>query len=312
MGSNERKGRTGMTRAAEIDVSLRQLLPQMRGPIADAIVFLLANQNEIPVRSMRELAKRAKVAPVTLVRLAQRLGFEGFDDFRGVFVDAYMVGRGRNLEQATEIVSLGKAEGALGFAARFAEREIEAQRQAVGHLSEEALGAAVAALVAARRVFVVGRRPFFAAAFGFAYSLRKARPDVQLLDTGGGYGIEFDRAGEKDVLVAFTSYPYSRITLGLAEAAQAEGGAVIAVTDSENAPIARLAQHRFITLNKSYAFPDSTAGAQLIGNILVSLTVSQLGAQALERIRTNELEIEASGEYVVGNAGRAKRRGGKG
>src|SRR5262249_37302842 len=154
-----------------------------------------ANRDEIPVRSMRELAKRAKVAPVTLVRLAQRLGFEGFDDFRQVFVDAYMAGRGRNLEQATEIVTLGEKEGTRGFAARFAELEIEAQRRAIGHLTEASLRAAVEALVEAERIFVIGRRPYFAAAYGVAYALGKARPEVHLLDTGGGLALEFDPAG---------------------------------------------------------------------------------------------------------------------
>jgi DNA-binding MurR/RpiR family transcriptional regulator len=294
--------------AADIDTRLRRLLPEMRGPVANAITFLLANRDEIPVRSMRELAKRAKVAPVTLVRLAQRLGFEGFEDFRKVFVDAYMAHRGRNLEQAAEIVTLAQKEGALGFAARFAEREIEAQRRAIGELSEKALIGAAEALMQAERVFVVGRRPFFAAAYAFAYALGKARLQVHLLDTGGGLGLEPEISGAGDVLLAFTSHPYSRITLGLAEAAHTHGATVIAITDSERAPIARCAKHVFVTINKSYAFPDSTVGAQLIGNVLVGLTVSRLGAAALDRIRANEGQIERSGEYVAGQPPRGRRR----
>src|SRR5262245_40122199 len=117
---------------AGIDAKLRQLMPKARGPMAEVIRFILANRDEVPVRPMRELAKRAGVAPINLVRLAQRLGFSGFDDFREVYVDAFINGQGgRNLGRAVQLVSLGRAEGALGFAAKFAEREIEALRRAV-------------------------------------------------------------------------------------------------------------------------------------------------------------------------------------
>jgi hypothetical protein len=50
---------------------------------------------------------------------------------------------------------------------------------------------------------------------------------------------------------------------------------------------------------KSYAFPDSTFGACLIGNILVPLAVSELGKEGLERIQRNEDDILHSGEYVI-------------
>jgi DNA-binding MurR/RpiR family transcriptional regulator len=291
-----------------LDAKLRHLMPQAGGPIAEAIRFILAHKDEVPVRSMRELAKRANVAPVTLVRLAQRLGFDGFDDFREVYVQAFINGEGRNSGQAAQLVSLARAEGALGFAAKFAEREFEAQRQAVADLNEKALNAAVEALAGAQRVFVIGRRPYFAAAYGFAYALRKAKTDVHLLDTGGGLALELDSPTAKDVLVAFTAYPYSRITLGLAQTARSGRATIIAVTDSENAPIAHLADHVFLALVRSYAFPDSISGAQLVGNILVALTVSKLGPPALERIRRNETEIEESREYVArGSAGKRRR-----
>ncbi|MGZ5923893.1 MAG: MurR/RpiR family transcriptional regulator [Rhizomicrobium sp.] len=291
----------------EIDAKLRQLMPKVRGPIAEAIHFILANKDEIPVRSMRELAKRANVAPVTLVRLAQRLGFEGFDDFREVYVEAFINRHGRNLGQAAQLVSLAKAEGALGFAAKFAERELEVQRRTVAELKEKDLQGVVQALTDAERVFVIGRRPYFAAAYGFAYSLRKAKTGTYLLDTGGGLSLELDGLSSKDVFLGFTSYPYSRITLDLAQKARSQGATVVAVTDSENAPIAHLADFVLLTQIHGYAFPDSISGAQLIANILVALTVSKLGPEALDRIGRNELEIKETGEYVVEHRARKPR-----
>ena len=94
------------------------------------------------------------------------------------------------------------------------------------------------------------------------------------------------------------------ITLAVARNAQRHGASIIAITDSENAPLAELADHVFLTGVKSYAFPDSISGACLIGNILVALTVSAYGQDGLKRIQENELEILNSGEYVT--AGKQK------
>jgi DNA-binding MurR/RpiR family transcriptional regulator len=284
---------------SDIEARLRQLMPETRGPTADAIQFLIVHQDEIPFRSMRELAKRAEVPPVTLVRLAQSLGFKGFEDFRGVFVSAKINDQGRNQGRAAELVSLGEKEGALGFAVEFAEREFEVQRATIAGLKEVELRAAVQAIVEAERVFVIGRRPFFAVAYSLYYSLRKVKPDTQLLDSGGGSGLEFGAMRGKDVVVAFSTYPYSRVTLGVAQNASKRGARIIAITDSENAPIALVADHVFLTTVRSYAFPDSIAGAYLIGNLLVALAVSTLGSEALEQIQRNEDDIRESGEYVA-------------
>lgn len=290
----------------DIEVRLRQLMPTVRGAASRAIQFMIAERDEVPFRSMRELAKRAGVPPVTLVRIAQRLGFAGFEQFQEVYVDALVKGEGRNRGRAAELVSLAQKKGSLGFAAQFAERELELQRSTIGALTERQLDAAVKSIVAAERVAVMGRRPFYAVAFSLAYSLRKIKPGTQLLDSGGGASLEVAGIGRKDVFIGFTSHPYSRITLGVARNARRQGASIIAITDSENAPLAHIADHLFLTSVKSHAFPDSIAGACLIGNILVALAVSALGDAGLERIQRNELDILESGEFVIE---RARKRG---
>jgi DNA-binding MurR/RpiR family transcriptional regulator len=288
----------------DIEVRLREMLPTLQGAASRAVQFMIAQRDEVPFRSMRELAKRAGVPPVTLVRIAQRLGFAGFEEFREVYVDAFRSGEARNRGRAAELVSLAKRKDSLGFAAQFAEREFELQREVIAGLTQPRLNAAVRAIVDAERVAVMGRRPFYAAAYSLFYSLRKVKPGVLLLDSGGGAGLEVDGLAKKDVFIGFSSYPYSRITLDVARNAQRHGASVIAITDSENAPLADLADHIFLTGVKSYAFPDSISGACLIGNILVALTVSAYGQDGLKRIQENELEILNSGEYV--GAGKRK------
>jgi DNA-binding MurR/RpiR family transcriptional regulator len=282
----------------DLEAELRALLPSMKGQAAKAVRFVLAHGDEVAVRSMRELAKDAGVAPVNLVRIAQKLGFEGFEEFRTAYVEALMARAGRNRGQASRLISLGKMEGIVGFAHKLVDAEAEIQRQTLANLSEPQLKAAIKDLVAAERVFVAGRRSLYAAASSFTYSLAKAKPGTFLLDTGGGVNVELDGLSARDVFVGFSFHPYSRITASLAERARSQGAKVIAVTDSPDSPLGRSAHHVFITLIHGYGFPDSIAGALTIGNIMVGLTVSQMGPAALERISANEAQIRSSGELM--------------
>lgn len=284
---------------SDIEAEMRKLLPSLKGPACRAVQYMMAERDEVPFRSMRELAKRAGVPPVTLVRIAQKLGFAGFEQFREIYVDALVNRAGRNRSSAIELVSLARKKGSLGFAAQFAERELELQRATVAGLEERKLKAAVEAIAEADRIAVMGRRTFYAAAYSLAYSLRKVKPGAQLLDTGGGAGLELDGHGQSDVFIGFSSHPYSRATLGVARNAKAQGAQIIAITDSENAPIAEHADHVFLTQMKGFAFPDSISGACLIANILVALTVSALGGEAIERIQRNERQILETGEYLA-------------
>ncbi len=288
-----------MPTRTQVEEKLRKLLPAVRGATSRGVQFMIAQAEEVPVRSMRELAKRAEVPPVTLVRIAQRLGFAGFEQLQEVYVEALVNGQTSNHERAAELVALGQKKGMLGFAAQFAEREVALQRQAISRLSERRLREAVNAIVKAGQIVVMGRRPFFAAAYSVAYSLNKVKPGTLLLNSGGGAGLEVNGLTPGDVFIGFSAYPYSRMTLGVARNAARQGAVVIAITDSENAPLAGVARHQFVIDVKSYAFPDSTFGACLIGNILVALAVSALGKEGLERIQRNEDDILQSGEYVI-------------
>jgi DNA-binding MurR/RpiR family transcriptional regulator len=283
----------------ELETTLRELLPAASGQAAKAIRFILANRDQIPLRSMRELAKRAGIAPVAFVRIAQRAGYPGFEELREIYADAVTSQSQRNRSQATRLMSLARQEGSLGFAARFVERELEIQQQTLAGLTEAQLTAAVGDIVAAERVFVAGRRPLFPAAFAFAYALRKVKSGTELLDTGGGMATELGGLSPKDAFVGFSFHPYSRITLSFAEQAAAQQATIIAITDSPAAPIAKLARHVFITSVQGYAFPDSISGAQMIGSILVGLAVSTLGSAGLERISENEAQIKRTGEMMA-------------
>ena len=64
-----------------IDQSFEALSPELQR----AARWLRQNPAALALQSMRSTAREAGVAPATMTRLAQRLGFGGFEDLREPF-----------------------------------------------------------------------------------------------------------------------------------------------------------------------------------------------------------------------------------
>ena len=50
--------------------------------------FIMDQPSEVALLSMREQARKAGVPPATMTRLAQRLGFSGYQDLKDAYVEA--------------------------------------------------------------------------------------------------------------------------------------------------------------------------------------------------------------------------------
>lgn len=301
-----------MTRQST-DEKLRHAMKQLGEGMATAARYILAHPEDVAVYSMRELARRAEVPPVTFVRLANRIGLAGYNELREHYVGAVLSKaddfKTRNALSAQSIIADAKSgSSAAAFAKSFFAREQELLRDTLAGLSESSLIEASTLLAIARRVYIVGRRTSFPAAFALAYALSKARPGVKLLDNSGGTPESgLDEPDSHDVLVAITFAPFGRVTVSLAEQAAKTGARIIAISDTSAVPLHALAGNLlFITPSLSRAFPESVSSALALANLLAALTIARLGEPARERIRRNEQYLIESGEFMI--AGRRSQR----
>jgi DNA-binding MurR/RpiR family transcriptional regulator len=296
---------------------IKTVCVDLSGQTIEAAHYVINNADEIPFYSMREIARRANVQPVNLVRLAQRLGLKGYGDLRQQFIDTTPERHQRDrqslhrneLSARTLITEMGKRSGLTVFVDSFFATEQAVVEQARMHLSEERLESAVDLLARAPKVYVVGRRTAFTPAYTLAYTLRKARPNIVLLDTPGGAPEgALDDIRPDDAFVAVTFAPFNRLVHGLTERASLSGAQIIAITDSFAAPISKFAGPlHFVAQSSGRAFPESTLGAIAIANILAALTIGRLGEVAQRRIRDNERFLVNSGEYLLSSGTRSSR-----
>ncbi|MBB4264140.1 MurR/RpiR family transcriptional regulator [Bradyrhizobium sp. CIR3A] len=287
---------------------IKEICVDLSGQAVEAAHYLINNPDEAAFHSMREIARRANVPPVSLVRLAQRMGLPGYGELRQRFIDTMRdrqqrdrLSPTRNEQTARALIhKVGEGTRLDDFVESFFAAELDVVRRARAHLSEERLTEAVDLLAAAPRVFVCGRRTSFTPAYTLAYALRKARPNIILLDSPGGAVesvLEDLEAG--DAFVAVTFAPFNRLVHQLAEKASRSGARIISITDSFAAPMSELEGLHFVAQSSGQAFPESTLGAIAIAHLLAALAIGRLGEPAQARIRENERFLHGSGEYLL-------------
>lgn len=276
--------------------AIKSRYPAMSRQLQIGARFLLERPEEVATASMRAVAGRAGVTPVTLVRLARALGFAEWRALRRPFVERLRPRAAPFSAKAEDLVKR-RSPAALvreAFAAHAANLAATESLNAPGELV-----AAAALLAKARRVRVAGFRSCHALAAGFVYVYRLFRPDVVLVG-GAGLGLELELRGlgAGDAVLVLGFAPYSRESALVAEAARRAGARRVAVVDSEVAPLALGAESvlRFAHAGPSF-FPSIAAAAALL-EALLAVLLARGGRPALDRLRAAERELETLGAYL--------------
>ena len=288
---------------------LKSACTNLTGQMVDAAHYLILNAEEVPFHSMREVARRAGVQPVSLVRLAQKLGYDGYGPLRERFIDTIpqRTQRDRQSTSRNELSALnlmaeiGPNNSLADFIRSYFAAETAIVEHTCEHISEESVNAAAELLAHAKKIYVLGRRTAFPPAFTISYALHKARPNVIMVDApGGAPESTLDDILPGDAVVAVTFAPFNRLVHRLAKKAALSGAKVIAITDSFAAPIGEVAgSMHFVAQSSGRAFPESALGAIAVANLLAALTINKLGKAAQDRIRENERYLVSSGEYLL-------------
>ncbi|WEY40797.1 MurR/RpiR family transcriptional regulator [Paraburkholderia sp. SUR17] len=257
--------------------------------------FLLDHPDEVAVLSMRKVADRAQVQPASLVRLAQQLGFPGWNEMRELFV-ARVRTRPEPLTNRARSLVAGNAKQSLAHDLLIAQQH---NLDVTAAQNERTLIEAARILRRARHVHVAGYRSCYAVAFGLVYGYRFFRSSVSLL-TGEAGTLDMQlRAIDRDSATVVISFaPYSVEAVRVAETALEKGSKLVAITDSAVSPIALNADKLLIFSHESPSFFPSLVAATAIAESLVAHLLALEGAGAVEQLEQAERSLHAKGDYV--------------
>jgi DNA-binding MurR/RpiR family transcriptional regulator len=266
--------------------------------------WLVDHPSDVALLSMREQSRAAGVSAPTMVRLARALGFADYAALRRPFRDAIVAGNadvaapGRFGRRASALQSAPAAARIGRLAREIVDTQLDDVRSVVSLNPPERIDAAVRAIAAARRVGFLGVRSSFAIAFYFRYGYNLIATNGVLFDGLGGFLLDQAEALERgDALVAISQSPYSAPTVLAIEAAKARGVSLVAITDSELSPLARLAHHSLLLRTESLSFFPSMSAPLALVEVLLAGLAARGGRKVLRRLAEVEARLVASQAY---------------
>jgi len=297
-----RRDKTRSPRAdAPLHAEMLAAFDRMPKQLQAAARWALDHPQDVALLTVREQAKRAGVVAATMTRLAQRLGFDGYDAVRAIYAE--------NLRRRATSVFSPKAEALVARRRRTGEASlahdlIEALVHQMAGLAGPAalaqLAAAVEVLARARRIHVLGQRSCYPVAFHFAYVFGLAGGRVRLLDSPGGTGSDALRDARKgDALLAISVKPYTRTTVEVTRYAVRRGVAVVAITDSAVSPLAQQARAIILVPTESPSFFHTMTPAFAVVEALAALLAAAGGEAALTAVREIEEQMTALSTHVL-------------
>lgn len=236
------------------------------------------------MQSVTKLAELACVSTPTVIRMARKLGFEGFPELQNALRD----------EVADRIKAPALKRDARGGDGHVVHRFADAL---IGNLTRslERLDTAtfdeVAELLAdtSRHAYFLGGRITGATAAYFHNHMQIIRTGVTLLDQGPSvwphYLLDM---GERSVLVLFDIRRYEKDLLRLAELAQRRGATIVLFTDQWGSPISQVARHVFHLQVEAPSNWDSTTAILAVVEALIAEVQAKRWDESRERL--DELE----------------------
>lgn len=269
--------------------------PDMSAQFQVGARYLMDYPAEVPMASMRQIAEQAGVQPATLVRLAQALGYDGWNALKSVFIQSLRQAPKRYADQARQVIRSKNHRQVLSNAVATQLNNMRLLEE----LNGDRLAAAVELLSKARHVHVAGFRASFGPAFTLQYLYRLFRSSVSMLrGDAGSLEMELRAIRKGDVLAIIGFSPYSNESLRVLRAARQSGAGVVALCDSIVAPIALDADCVLVFSTESPSFFPSSAAAVALVEVLVEQLLAKAGKQAVKGIEIAEDQLHQTGAYL--------------
>jgi DNA-binding MurR/RpiR family transcriptional regulator len=240
---------------------------------------VLAEPELVAFGTVADLAGAASAGAATVVRLATKVGYDGFTDLQQA-VRFELAGR---LRPAAERIREPAADDPVAQHLHLERNNVE---KTLGDVDAGALGEAVSLLAdAGRSVLVLSGEASTGVAYQLRHDLGSLRPHVDVL---AGNQVRVLRrlamATTGDVLVVIDLRRYDRWVVETAREAKELGLVVVAISDSRLSPIAAVATASFVVAAAGAGPFDSHVGTLALGNLLVTSVAARLRGDAVHRL----------------------------
>lgn len=278
----------------QITAHFDELSPELQR----AAAFVLENEQELIILSMRAFAQKAEVKPATLLRLSQSLGYQGWNALKDDFIILNGLREtNKYTSKAKEILNHSVTQTSNIVYDEFFQSQIK-NLVSTQEKNKDSFSKVVDTIDQSKNIYICGFRGSFPIAWSIFYVYKLFKKNITLID-GLAINLEMhmrDFSSEDTVLIVGFQ-PYSRETISILETAYEAGCQIVAITDSLISPLSKksVATLLFSTDGPSF-FPSISSGMSISENLLSAL-LAKHGQQAVDKVEFNENFLIKSGAY---------------
>lgn len=236
--------------------------------IANAV---LNDYDKVAYLTASRLGDMVGVSESTVVRFADKLGFEGYSQFQLAVQELVRIKLTPN--QRIEITKQRIGRGDVIDNAM--ESDINKIKYTLEHLDRRSFSEAVDAILSAKNIYITGARSSEPLARLLSYNLSLIFDNVKLVVPTSSAEVfeQMYSVSEDDVVIAFSFPRYSSKMINGVRFARNKDAKVIVFTDSEVSPIAEFANCVLIAQSDMASFMDSlVAPLSIINAIVIEIT----------------------------------------
>ena len=242
--------------------------------------FILESYDKAAFMTASRLGKRVGVSESTVVRFAAELGYDGYPDMQKSLQKMIR----NRLTSVQRIEVTNDRLGDQDLLSMVLQSDIEKIRQTLEELDRDAFDRAVDAIVAARKIYIIGVRSSAALASFLYFYCNLIFENVALVSANTSSEIfeSLLRVGPGDVVIGVSFPRYSSRTVKAMHYSRERGATVIAITDSEASPMAEAAHITLKARSDMASFVDSLAAPLSLVTALI-VAVSRKRSQDVAR-----------------------------
>lgn len=236
--------------------------------------FILEHYDKAAFMTASRLGVTVGVSESTVVRFATELGYDGYPHLQRALQE--MIRNKLTSVQRMEVA--GDRMGGRDVLQTVLHADTDMIRVTLDEIDRDAFQGAVDALMGAKRIYILGVRSSSALASFLGFYFNLLFENVTLVHTNSVSEIfeQVLRIGPGDVLFGISFPRYSKRTLSAMKYARDRGARVIALTDSQLSPLARVADHVLLARSDMASFVDSlVAPLSVINALIVAVGMSR-------------------------------------
>ena len=236
--------------------------------------FILEHYDKAAFMTASRLGVTVGVSESTVVRFATELGYDGYPHLQRALQE--MIRNKLTSVQRMEVA--GDRMGGRDVLQTVLHADTDMIRVTLDEIDRDAFQGAVDALMGAKRIYILGVRSSSALASFLGFYFNLLFENVTLVHTNSVSEIfeQVLRVGPGDVLFGISFPRYSKRTLSAMKYARDLGARVIALTDSQLSPLARVADHVLLARSDMASFVDSlVAPLSVINALIVAVGMSR-------------------------------------